>query len=38
MANLLKNFDNSTIDVKMSYYLEYDIWIVQHFFAQPNVS
>ena len=34
----LKNLDSMTFETKMSYYLDYDIRIIQHFLARPNVS
>ena len=35
---LLKNLDSVTFEAKTSYYQKYNIWIIWHFLAWPNVS
>ena len=37
-AIFLKNLENTTFEVKMSYCVDYDIWIIRHFLARPNMN
>ena len=37
-TTFLKNLDSTTFEIKMPYHVEYDIKIILHFLAQPNLS